>query len=257
MGITEQMRDLLMYLIKSINKDFGVTFEDFALTLKNDDDDRFLYKFNSSFFKFLDELEIAAENLYPVVIHLHEQVDSDVQYNMNLGELTKAVQRYCIQHPDKGISLLELYQEKESEPIVNIHAAILRGLYKSNRGEELEQIKELANGEINHASIACVISALEPESNSEATILLDTNDSIKSVDDDYLINLPRIYVNFIDNEYVSDPEIVNRCFAKIQKLLEFDHLGIKQNTLWQLHFLKGHDEEVFKIVDSLNKAPLD
>lgn len=257
MGITEQMRNLLMYLIKSINKDFGVTFEDFTLTLKKDDEDRFLYEFNSSFFKCLDELEIEAENLYPIIIHLLEQVDSDVQYNMNLGELTKAVQHYCIQHPEKGIRLLELHHEKESKPIVNIHAAILTGLYKSNREEELERIKELTKEDINHVSIACAISAFEPESNSEATNLLDTIDSIESVADDYVINLPRLYVNFIDNEIVSDSEIINRCFAKIQELLEFDHLGIKQNTLWQLHFLKGHDEEVFKIVDSLNKAPLD
>lgn len=257
MGITEQMRNLLMYLIKSINKDFGVTFEDFALTLKKDDEDRFLYEFNSSFFKCLDELEIEAENLYPIVIHLHEQVDSDVQYNMNLGELTKAVQRYCIQHPDKGISLLELHQEKESEPIVNIHAAILTGLYKSNREEELARIQELAKGKINHVSIACAISAFEPESNSEATNLLDTIDSIKSEADDYLINLPRLYVNFIDNENVSDPEIVNRCFAKIQELLDCENISIKHNTLWQLHFVKNHDEEIFKIVDSLNNIPLD
>ena len=256
-GITEQMGNLLTYLIKSINKDFGVTFEDFALTLKKNDEDRLLYEFNSSFFKCLDELEIEAENLYPTIIHLHEQVDSDVHYNMNLGELTKAVQRYCIQHPDKGVNLLELHHERESEPIVNIHAAILTGLYKGNREEELERIKELTKEDINHVSIACAISAFEPGSNSEATNLLNTIDSIKSVADDYVINLPRLYVNFINNKNVSDSKILKRCFAKSQELLEFDHLGIKQNTLWQLRFVKSHDEEVFKIVDSLNKAPLE
>jgi hypothetical protein len=257
MGITEQMRNLLIYLIKRINKEFGVTFEDFALSLKKDDEDGFLYEFNSSFFKCLDELEIEAENLYPTVIHLHEQVDSDVQYNMNLGELTKAIQHYCTQHPDKGVKLLELHHEKESEPIVNIHATILAGLYKSNREEELERIKKLVKEDINHVSIACAISAFEPENNSEATNLLDTIDSIKSVAVDYVINLPRLYVNFIANKNVSDSEILKRCFAKLKELLEFDHIGIKQNTLWQLHFVNGYDEEVFKIIDSLNKAPLE
>lgn len=257
MGITEQMRNLLMYLIKNINKDFGVTFEDFVLSLKKDDEDRFLYEFNYSFFQCLDELEIEAENLHPIIIHLHKQVYSDAQYNLNLGELTKAIQYYCIKHREKGIRLLELHKEKESKPTVNIHAAILTGLYKSNREEELERIKNLSHGDINHVSIACAISAFEPKSNSEATNLLDTIDSIKSEADDYLINLPRLYVNFIDNENVSDPEIINRCFAKIQELIEIDHIGIKQNALWQLHFVKGHDEVVFKIIDSLNKAPLE
>lgn len=257
MGITEQMRNLLSYLIKRINKEFKVTFEDFALNLKKDDSDRFMYEFKTSFFNSLDELEIEAENLYPIIIHLHEQVNSDVQFNVNIGEITKGVQNYCLRHPVKGVKLLELHNEKEPEPIINIHAAILTGLYKSNREEELERIKELTKEDINHVSIACAISAFEPENKSEATNLLDTIDSIESVADDYVINLPRLYANFIDNENIADSEILNRCFAKIQELLEFDHLGIKQNTLWQLYLLKGHDEEVFKIVDSLNKAPLD
>lgn len=256
-GITEQMRNLLRYLIKSINKEFGVSFEEFALNLKKDDEDSFLYEFNSSFFKCLDELEIQAENLYPIIIHLHEQINSDAQYNMNLGELSKAVTHYCMQHPDKGVKLLELHHDKEHEPIINIHAAILTGLYKSNREEELIRIKVLAEEEINHVSIACAISAFEPESNSEAKNLLNAIDSIKSVADEYVINLPRLYVNFIDNVNVSDSEIQKRCFAKIQELLEFDHLGIKQTTLWQLQVLKNHDEEIFKIVDSLNKAPFE
>jgi hypothetical protein len=255
MGITEQMRNLLTYLVESINKDFGVTFEDFALALNKND--RFLYEFSSSLFQCLNDLEIEAKNLYPILIHLHEQVNSDVQYNMNLGELTKAIQNYCIQHPDKGVKLLELHHEKESEPKVSIHAAILTGLYKSNREEELERIKELVKDDFNHVSIACAISAFEPENNSEATNLLDTIDSIKSVADSYVINLPRLYVNFIDNKNVSDSEIHKRCFAKLQELLEFDHIGIKQNTLWQLQFVKGYGEDVFKIIDSLNKTPLE
>jgi hypothetical protein len=258
MGLTEQMRNLLIYLIKRISNEFGVTFEDFVLSLKKDDENRFLYKFNSSFFKCLNELNLEAENLYPIVIHINNQLaDPSVGYSKDLGELTIAVESFCMQYPDKGVNLLKLHQEKESEPIINIHSAILAGLYKSNRAEELERIKDLAQHEINHISIACAISAIEPESSSEAANLLDTIESIKSVANDYVIYLPRLYVNIINNENVSDAEILKKCFAKLQQLLEFEPIGIKQNTLWQLLFVKGHDEEVFKIINSLNKAPLE
>jgi len=257
MGIAEQMRNLLMYLIKSVNKDFGVTFEDFALSLKKDDEDRFLYKFNSSFFKCIEELDIEADKFYPTLIHLYEQVNSDVHYNMNLGELTKGIQCYCRKDFNRGIELLELHNKNNTKPIVNIHAAILVGLYHNNRIEEIKRIKELAKKEINHVSIACAISAFNPEGNEEGTNLLDILNDVKSTSVDYLVNLPRIYVNYLRNENITDIDLTKRCFGKIQELLNLTHLRIKQTTLWELHFVDGYDEEVFKIVDSLNEAPFD
>lgn len=255
-GITEQMNNLLVYLIKKVNEDFGVTFEDFAITLNKDNQDEFLYRFNTSFFSCLDELKIEAEDLYPSVIHLYEQVNSDVYYNMNLGELTNGVRRFCIKNPDKGIQLLELHKERESRPIDSIHSAMLIGLYKSNRVGELERIKELLKDDINHTSVVCAISAFEPESNAEAINLLNVIEETKSVDENFVINLPKLYTNFINNKNISDPEILKRCFSKLQELANSDSLEIKKSTMWHVRFVEDHDKEIFKIVDSFNKAPL-
>lgn len=257
MGITRQMKNLLQYLIKSINKDFGVTFEEFALSLHKEDEDTFLFEFSSAFFNSLEELKIEAANLYAILIHLYEQVNSDVHYNMDLAEITTGIQSYCRKDSIQGIELLELHHQNEVKPIVNIHSSILVGLYQSDRSEEIERIKELAKKKTNHVSIACAISAFNPETNEEGTILLDILDSIKSTKEDYLINLPRVYVNWLRNDQITATELFRRCFSKIQSLLNLDHLVIKKATLWELHFVDGHDEEVFKIVDSLNENALD
>ena len=167
------------------------------------------------------------------------------------------VESYCIANPSEGKLLLKNFLEQEEEPIININVAILIGLYRSDREQELARIQVLANEETYHTTVACAVSAFEPENDQEAEELLYIIDGIESSQENYLVNLPRVYTNFIRNEKINAESVVARCFEKLNWLLNLDIISVKQSTLWRLQFVEGYDKQVFKIVNSINNVEFD
>ncbi|WKN43785.1 hypothetical protein [Tunicatimonas pelagia] len=118
-------------------------------------------------------------------------------------------------------------------------------------------IQELVNEEAHHTTIACAVSAFEPENDQEAEELLNLIDNIEPSQEGYLVNLPRVYTNFISNEKINAESIVARCFKKLNWLLNLDIISVKQNTLWRLQIIEGYDERVFDIINSINDKEFD
>lgn len=255
-GLTKQLRNLLTFLIILANREYGESFEKYIVTLNKNGNWKYFYDFLTSFALALDKLSIPPPSLNRSLIHLYNQLDTEVYYNFDLSELLKGIQEFCRINPAEGEKLLLLQKENE-QLVINIYSAILSGLYKSDRKSGIERLREVSKDQKDHISIAIIASSLNPENDEEAMNIIKLLKDINSDSEDFVIQLPRVYVNIIRNENCSKKTTINTCFNSLQKILKTEHLGIKQNTLWHLHFIDGHDGDLFRILDSLNEHELD
>jgi len=257
-GVTEQMSNLLRHLITETNRQFKVSFKDYALTLNKENEGSLLYKFNDGFSLSLPDLQIKAVDLYVILKHLYGQVaDNTARWNLNVGALSKGVTKYCEARVSDGKSLLELALRDSEEYVVDITSAILIGLFIANRKDGSETVSDLAKIEKHQVAVVCSVAAIEPKSNKEAQLLLDVIDSIDSKDEHLLANLPRVYARFINNNNIDAESIKSNCFKRLSELVQSESVTAKRATLWELEFLKGYDESVYEIVNNLNDSILD
>ncbi|MEO9850325.1 MAG: hypothetical protein ABJH72_24610 [Reichenbachiella sp.] len=253
LGITEQMSHFLGLLITKANQEFAENFEAFALGLHKSDDDKFLYELNKAFSISLYQLQIKPGKLKRILIHLIEEVSENVQFNMNLGELTAGIRKFSSSNPKEGKALFKLI---EKNPVFSLNVSVLLGLYEKNPTKELIRLQELSKRDDYSVIIAGVIAGATIDNNKQAVELLKILDGIKSKEGLYFINLPRVYVGVINNPNLTSKALKAKAYKKLKWLLTLDD-DTKRATVWEMQFIKDDDENIFEVINVMNNEKLD
>lgn len=228
----DERRELPIFVIQYINKNFGISFRDQILDLSSTEQGHDYFQIQHAFSKAIPFMKISNDDLYQTLYHFSEQSSRD----MTVGEVYNAVQYFCSNNQEQGWELIELIKtKKDSRFLFNA----LIGLSAVKFDDTLLYTNELYNNNYKRDAVL-VLGYLNYKSIKQLNETINKfEDTItKESDNATLSATAKSIANLAYHPLVEKSKQVEKIFDLVEKILSKKIPEIQFNILQGLQWRK-------------------
>jgi len=210
--------------------------------------DSSLYAFSGAFTRMMPYHKLTLNVLLDILrlLYTFHEFDKPDVFNYNVVELNTAIKKLVTTDINEANKLLDLLFASFDNLNENIAIYVIAGLRKLDVSI-VQKLRELAKNKLYQPLVVVSLSQTD-RSVEDVGVNLQIVDSIENTSKRYLLQLPSFYSRIINNESITDYEVIIKCFKALKQLIIKEDLDFPRLVLQSLGSGKNHEKEKLDIL---------